>query len=325
MEDLIGTSVLFSIVIPVKNGDLWLTRLLDALVRQTLFQQSEIIVIDSGSTDRSLEIIGGYPVTLIKIPPEQFNHGLTRNLGVREAKGDFVVMTVQDAVPESDQWLERLLQGFANEKVVAVCGQQVVPHERDKNPVLWFRPVSAHRTWYIQYERPDEFFRLSPAKQREMAGWDNVTAAYRRKTLLEFPFARVDFGEDISWAKAMILKGFTLGHADSAMVYHYHHQLPNFILPRYFSLYYFEYQLFGLKPSLSHSVLYEVALAARILSNEKKLSWMEKARWLTFNFRYWWVLRSTIRNFNSAVAQGGKELDTLYFRICKSPPQALKY
>ena len=83
-------------------------------MRQTLIAQSEIIVIDSGSTDRSLEIVRRYPVRLIEIPASEFNHGSTRNLGVRAAKGEYVVMTVQDALPGSDDWLELFLAGFGN-------------------------------------------------------------------------------------------------------------------------------------------------------------------------------------------------------------------
>jgi len=321
----VSTNILFSIVIPVKNGDIWLERLLESLVQQTLFPRSEIIVVDSGSTDRSLDIIGRYPVRLIRVQPEEFNHGLTRNLGVREAKGEYMVMTVQDAVPESDKWLERFLEGFANEQVAAVCGQQVVPHERDKNPVLWFRPVSSHRTWFCHYENAEDFLKLSPAEQRETAGWDNVTAAYRRSVLLENPFPAVDFAEDISWARMMLLKGFTLAHVSGAITYHYHHQLPKFILPRYFSVFYFEFKLFGLKPAISHSIWRNMLVAGKILIRESKLTWKERAKWFLFNIRYWLVLKATIKRFNQAADKGEANLDREYQQICKRPPQALKY
>jgi rhamnosyltransferase len=316
---------LFSIVIPVKNGDIWLERLLEGLIQQTLFPHSEIIVIDSGSTDRSLEIIGRYPVRLICIPPAEFNHGATRNLGVREAKGKYIVMTVQDALPGADDWLELFLGGFADGRVVAVCGQQVVPHERDKNPVLWFRPVSAHRTWFSHYEDPAEYLKLSPGEQREIAGWDNVTAAYRRDVLLEYPFAVVDFAEDISWARMMLLKGFTLAHVSGAIAYHYHHQLPEFILPRYFSVFYFEFKLFGLKPALSYPVWRNILVAVKVLVKEPELTWKERAKWLVFNIRYWLVLKGTVSRFNRAARMGEAALDQEYRRICNRPPQALKY
>ncbi len=317
--------LLFSIVIPVKNGDQWLDRLLLKLVQQTLFDQSEIIVIDSGSTDGSLEIIRKYPVRLIEIPSSEFNHGATRNLGARAAKGRYVVMTVQDAAPASDDWLELFLSGFNDERVAGVCGQQVVPHEKDKNPVLWFRPVSAHRTWYTHFDHPEEFLRLSPSEQRGIVGWDNVTAAYRRSVLLENPFATTDFAEDICWARMMLLKGYTLGFVSGALTYHYHHHLPKFILPRYFSVYYYEFKLFGLRPAIRPSVLWNVAVAGKVLLNELRLTWKERAKWLFFNIRYWVVLRGTVKRFNLAANKGAEILDKEYQKICKKPPQALKY
>jgi glycosyltransferase involved in cell wall biosynthesis len=46
---ILDTEVLFSIVIPVKNGDYWLANLFQKLMKQTLIDQTEIIIIDSGS------------------------------------------------------------------------------------------------------------------------------------------------------------------------------------------------------------------------------------------------------------------------------------
>lgn len=345
------TDPLFSVIIPVKNGDFWLERLFQALMRQTLFSQTEIIVIDSGSTDKSLEIIRRYqgggqgdpqgdprcdpqcdaqgggriPIRLIEIPAAEFNHGETRNLGVRAARGEFVVMTVQDAVPASDHWLQFFLTGFADDKVAAICGQQVVPHERDKNPVLWYRPVSAHQTWFCHFESPEDFEKLSPSEQRQITGWDNVVSAYRRKILLENPFQAIDFAEDLIWAKGMLLKGHTLGHVSEAIVFHYHHHLPEFVLPRYFSVYYFEYKIFGLRPGIQHSVWWNIGVGARVLLKEKALSPKEKFKWLIFTIRYWIALKRTIKKFNAALDKGDASLDVQYRRICKRPPQAIKY
>ena len=320
-----GDDILISIIIPVKNGDIWLDRLFRKLMEQTLIGRTEIIVIDSGSTDRSLEIIRQYPVRLIQIPSHEFNHGDTRNLGAREAKGKFVVMTVQDAVPASDVWLECFVEGFTDETVAGVCGQQIVPHEQDKNPMLWFRPMSEHTRRFYRFDDPAEFLRLSPEEQRQKAGWDNVTSAYRRDLLLQHPFERIEFAEDISWAKQMLLKGYTLGHVDEAMTYHYHHHLPEFILPRYFAVYYFEYKIFGLRPRLSQSLFKSALITIKILVKERKLSWPAKFKWFVFNMRYWLGVKAAINKFNAALDKGGEELDILYREICKKPPQAVKY
>jgi rhamnosyltransferase len=89
--------VKISVVIPVKNGEPWLDECIQGIMSQTLFNQTEIIAIDSGSTDGSLAILEKYPVRIYNLPPAEFNHGLTRNYGVQLCRGEYVVMTVQDA------------------------------------------------------------------------------------------------------------------------------------------------------------------------------------------------------------------------------------
>lgn len=316
--------LLISVIIPVKNGDFWLGKLFQKLMQQTLIHQTEIIIIDSGSTDKSLDIIKQYPVKLIQVPSHEFNHGATRNLGVQQAKGKYVVMTVQDAIPASDLWLQHLVNGFVDEKVAGVCGQQIVPHELDKNPVLWFRPMSGPQRKFYRFDTPDDFLKLTPLEQRQKVGWDNVTAAYRRDILLKFPFPTIDFAEDISWAREMLLRGYTLANIDEARVAHYHHHLPHFILPRYFSVYYFEYKLFGKRPYTERPILIEILVAAKILLKESKVNWLQKSQWLMFNIRYWLVLRKTIKKFNNALDRGDQFLDAQYQHICKKIPQAPK-
>jgi rhamnosyltransferase len=133
---------LISVVIPVKNGDSWLRETIPAILDQELDGAIEIIAIDSGSTDDTLSVLSKYPVTVVSIEPEEFNHGLTRNIGANLAKGKYLVMTVQDAKPSSRFWLQQLMDGFLDDTVAGVCGQQIVPHHFDKNPVEWYRPVS---------------------------------------------------------------------------------------------------------------------------------------------------------------------------------------
>lgn len=316
--------ILISVVIPVKNGDQWLESLLRKLTTQTLYPRAEIIVLDSGSTDRSLEIIAQYPVTLIHIPSGEFNHGETRNVGARAARGKYVVMTVQDALPAADEWLQHLVDGFKDDTVVGVCGRQVAPHDPDKNPVQWYRFFSPPQLTYVHFSRPEDLLKLSPAEQRALCGWDNVTAAYRRDVLLQHPFQRTEFAEDIIWAREMLLKGFTLAFNDRAVVFHYHHPIPAFVLSRYFSVYYFEYQLFRLVPARGKSLLWHVLLTTKILLRESSVSWRDKYKWLLFNIQYRLAMAKTIRIFRRALRKGEEALTGEYRQICKAVPQAPK-
>src|SRR5690606_15579188 len=133
---------LISVVIPVYNGAFWLRDLIPALLDQSIASQCEFIFIDSGSQDESVTIISSYPVRLLYVEPADFNHGETRNFGVQQAGGEYVVMTVQDAMPAGKYWLENLLKGFVNPEVAGVCGIQVVPEGENTNPLAWYKPVS---------------------------------------------------------------------------------------------------------------------------------------------------------------------------------------
>ena len=211
-----------SIIIPVKNGAKTINTCLKVIFEQTLVNKTEVIIIDSGSTDNTLEIIKKYPVKLYQIPPNEFGHGKTRNYGASLAKGEFVVMTVQDAKPATKDWLEIMLGNFDDNEVVGVCGQQAVPHEKDKNPLQWFRPVSEPKAKTIQFGK-GEFEKLSQKTQKQNCGWDDVNAMYRKSILQETPFQEVEFGEDMLWAKDALIKGYKIAYDMRAMVWHYHH------------------------------------------------------------------------------------------------------
>jgi rhamnosyltransferase len=129
---------------------------------------TEILVVDSGSTDGTLEILQEYPkVKLVEIPGAEFNHGTTRNLGPKHTTGEFLLYTVGDARPTDNQWLERMLQPMLDDAtLMAVCGQQVVPHDPANNPVEWFRPVSVPKLRTVQIASPAAFQALPPPEKQ---------------------------------------------------------------------------------------------------------------------------------------------------------------
>ena len=82
MQTSLLNEPLVSVVIPVKNGIDTLASCLDGIFGQTLRDKLEVIIIDSGSTDGTLDLLKKYPVRVYNLPPKEFNHGETRNLGV---------------------------------------------------------------------------------------------------------------------------------------------------------------------------------------------------------------------------------------------------
>jgi len=114
-----------SILIPTKNGARDIEACLEAIYSQKHVGHFEVLVVDSGSTDATLEIVRRYPARIERIPPEAFHHARTRNAVAYRANGEFLVFLSQDAIPASETWLMALLKNFEDVQVGAVYGRQL--------------------------------------------------------------------------------------------------------------------------------------------------------------------------------------------------------
>jgi rhamnosyltransferase len=195
-----------SVIIPVKNGESTLSACLNSIVLQTIVENIEIIVLDSGSLDKSISIAESYGAKIVKIEPSQFNHGLTRNLGVQHANGDLLFYTVQDAELSAYTQLESMTDHFKNPEVQAVVGIQGYPSHLDKNPALWFKRVDEPKIERRCFPN-GKFEQLSKQEQFEISNWDNVNAMYRKSVLHLQPFTETNFSEDWIWANRALKTG----------------------------------------------------------------------------------------------------------------------
>ena len=320
-----SSEILVSVIIPVKNGDDWLHETIPSILSQQLQGAVEIIAIDSGSTDKTLSVLSGYPVTVITIKPEDFNHGLTRNMGVLLAKGKFVVMTVQDAKPTTKFWLQHLLDGFIDDTVAGVCGQQAVPHHRDKNPVEWYRPVSKPVLRKQYFTIPEDFTKLSPQQQLALCRWDDVNAMYRRDALLQLPFRETDFAEDALWARDAMMAGYTIVYNPAAQVKHYHQEDYGFAYKRNFIVQYHFHKYFATVPSATKQSLRRRLSIVKLLITTPGLSFSEKWKWWLYNRRIDKAIQDSNKAFLDCLEKGGQPaLDILYRQTIQAIPQALK-
>lgn len=85
----------------------------------------EVIVVDSGSTDGTLEIVKKFPVDKL-IVEEGALRGKARNIGVREATGEIVAMVDSDLSSTDDDWLARAVKGFNGPQVALVRGSDLI-------------------------------------------------------------------------------------------------------------------------------------------------------------------------------------------------------
>ncbi len=312
LENLHYKIPLISIVIPVKNGVNTLASCLSGIMNQTMISVCEIIIIDSGSTDGTLGLLKNYPVDVYQIPPSEFNHGDTRNYGVSLAKGEFVVMTVQDATPADEFWLERMYRHFADKQVAGVCGQQIVPHHSDKNPHQWFRPQSEGGFRKVFFE-DGEFEKLTPEAKKKECSWDDVTAMYRKEFLMKIPFQPVMFGEDMIWAKEALIKGMTLVYDTTARVEHYHHHYPEYTFKRVLIVWLFIYKTFGFVRANP------ISIRDFFLVFFRNFKWGLSPKWIIHNLSFLFYFSKAVNHFNVVVAKS--EIGKLENELSISIPQ----
>jgi len=116
-----------TVYVPCYNAEPWLERVLQGALAQTL-PPDEVIVVDDGSRDRTVEIATRYPVTVIR---QDRNRGLAaaRNAALRAARNELVAALDSDVVPERE-WLARLAGHFADRKVALGGGKLVEAVDR---------------------------------------------------------------------------------------------------------------------------------------------------------------------------------------------------
>lgn len=206
---------MISIVILTKNPGSRIKDVLQAVFDQKIDEEYELIIIDSGTTDGCLDFLEKSPARLIKINPSDFGHGKTRNFAVNFAKGEYIVMLVQDAIPTSDNWLDELIRPLREDENVAGVYSRQIPYI-DAN-IMEKCFLSIHYPGTYQIRKNKEVLRVKDVF------FSNVSSAMRRDLLLKFRFHEdLIMSEDQAWAKEVIQNGYKIVYNPSSVVYHSH-------------------------------------------------------------------------------------------------------
>lgn len=309
-----------SVIMPVRNEAKKIRACIEGLLNQTI-PVLEIIVIDSGSTDDTLNILREYPIVrLIEITPQSFNHGLTRNIGVREAKGDYLLFTVGDAIPADDKLIQHLVSSLQDEKVVAACGQQIVPHSRDCNPVEWFRPQSMPSEKLVCL-KPGEFDHLNPIDKKQITGWDNVIAMYKAEILRKIPFEKVTYGEDKLWIFATLRSGKCVSYNTAARVYHYHDESSDYLFKKTVTMHAFNLEHLNYLPQMYRGSIRRKLSVVKTITCSKGLKLSERLKWWNYNHKAAKAIRLATRSFLTFYERGEKELNDWCLKYTSTAPR----
>jgi len=206
-----------SLVIRAFNEERNLPRLLEGVRNQTV-RDVELILVDSGSTDSTVDIAEKYGVQVVHIPPAEFTFGRSLNLGLSIASSPVVVIASAHVHPVYPDWLEKLISPFSDPRIALVYGRQ-------------------RGTGSSKFSEQQVFSRWYPGESnlnQEHPFCNNANAAIRKSLWDMHPYDETLTGlEDLSWGKWVLEQGHTIAYLAEAEVVHVHAETPRGVKNRY--------------------------------------------------------------------------------------------
>jgi rhamnosyltransferase len=198
---------LVSIIVRTKNEERWIASCLASIKEQTV-RDFEVILVDSDSTDKTLQrAVSVMPdVKIVRIT--EFYPGRALNTGIRESSGQYLAFLSSHCIPKQYDWLERLLRNFDDDpKLAGVYGRQIPMH---------FTNLHDKRDMIVT-------FGLDRRVQRKDPFFHNANSMIPRTLWDRFPFDEQTTNiEDRLWAKQVLAEGYHLVYEPEAPVYHHH-------------------------------------------------------------------------------------------------------
>lgn len=219
-----------SVLILTRNEARNIGPCLDAVFSQEWPSQLEVVLIDSESSDQTVEIARRYPLQLYRLAAESFHHARTRNLAAELAQGEYLVYLAADALPCSRGWLGALLRNFDDSAVGAVYGRHVP------------RPdASIERQGVLATMYSDTRLVKSAANRAELGyryyHFSTVNCAIRKQVWQQARFPQnINVCEDVAIAARILDAGGKIVYEPEAAVYHSHDFSSLQLFRRYFDL-----------------------------------------------------------------------------------------
>jgi len=206
-----------SIIIRAFNEEKALGQLLEGIRRQTNIDY-EIVLVDSGSTDSTLDIAAQYPVRVVHIDSSEFTFGRSLNRGIAAARGEFIIIISAHCYPVYPDWLQQLVKPFQDDRVAVTYGRQV---GADSNH---FSELQFFRTYFPADSQPDQGQPYT----------HNANAAVRRSLWEQHPYNEELTGlEDLAWSSWAREQGYRIAYVAEAEIVHIHQETIRQVNNRY--------------------------------------------------------------------------------------------
>ena len=197
------------IVIRTLNESELIGRCLEILHRQEGPFELDILVVDSGSTDATLEIARAHGARIVELPPSDFDYSTALNTGIDRVEGDVIMSLSAHAIPLDEHWLQRMTVPFEDGRVAGVASRQIP----------W-----PNAPWHEVQRLQDQFGnarRVYSAADLGEIVFSNAASGISRSVWRDEPFT-LPAVEDIEWARRVVSAGWTIVYEPEAGVYHSH-------------------------------------------------------------------------------------------------------
>lgn len=267
-----------AVIIPTLNGGRRLDEVLRSIRAQEGPYEAEVIAIDSGSTDQTLDCLNQHGARVLKVARASFNHGSTRNEALKHAEGRFAVLLVQDAAPASADWLAALVDPMQRDGSIAgtFARQQPAPNaSRVTTHYLGHWVAARSEPRIVGPLTRATYTAMSPSERHVVCAFDNVCSCVRLSVWTDRPFPTAPIAEDLEWARDVLLAGHRLAYVPAAVVEHSHDRSVTYELQRTYLVHQRLQAIFGLSTvptvaSLVRAVAATVPANARIAFREPR-------------------------------------------------------
>lgn len=206
-----------SVVIRTFNEEAHIGNLLDSLAQQSN-QDFETIIVDSGSTDKTLLVARQHPVKVVSFPFHEFTYGRSLNRGISSAIGEFIVSASAHVLPNSTDWLQALIDPFVDPDVAMAYGRQL-PDSRTK-----FSERQILDVWFPAVSNLNQNYPFA----------NNANSAIRRSAWIEQQYDEsLPALEEIAWTKLAVEDGKKIAYVADAAVIHIHDESLGDVFTRY--------------------------------------------------------------------------------------------